>query len=124
MLFSETNLLKIAKQFHNNKLPTTLPARASKMANRIQIVDDIVTGLRAVLSPTGGVALQAQYQVGKEFRQVKLGSLNRKDYITIENARAATKIIRALGELQIDILDHKDLLIELLDPSIRRTSRP
>jgi len=75
---------------------------------RQQISDDRTVGLRAIVYRSGKIALAASYYVDGGNRPfLRLGSLNRDadDYISIEDARELTKIVKAIGDRGVDVQD-------------------
>jgi hypothetical protein len=76
---------------------------------RFTISDDRVTGLRAMVTKDGRITLHASYHCGDERPMLKLGELNvppkHPDYISVDDARELTKVIKALGDKGIDPQD-------------------
>jgi hypothetical protein len=111
--FTEKNLFAIAKDLETGRMP--LPS------GRIQVSDDRVTGLRAMVFKSGMVTFHIAYFVsGKDERQyMKIGQLNKEseDYISLVDARELTKTIKSLGDKGIDVQDGllKRLVKELLE---------
>lgn len=112
--FDKATMMKILKDLQTGRLP--LP--------RVQISDDMVTGLRAMINrggtkqnPGGSIALHAAYAVGGSRPLVKLGELQdgAEEPITIDEARELTKVIQALGDEGIDVQEglHRRLMSEI-----------
>lgn len=112
--FDKATMVKILKDLQTGRLP--LP--------RVQISDDMVTGLRAMINkggtkqnPGGSIALHAAYAVGGSRPLVKLGEIQdgAEEPITIEEARELTKVIQELGDQGIDVQEglHRRLWAEL-----------
>jgi hypothetical protein len=112
--FDKPTMLKILKDLQTGRLP--LP--------RVQISDDKVTGLRAMINrggtkqnPGGSIALHAAYAVGGSRPLVKLGELQdgAEEPITIDEARELTVVIQELGEKGVDVQEglHRRLMTEL-----------
>lgn len=112
--FDKPTMMAILKDLQTGRLP--LP--------RVQISDDMVTGLRAMINrggtkqnPGGSIALHAAYTVGGSRPLVKLGELQdgAEEPITIEEARELTKVIQALGDEGVDVQEglHRRLMSEL-----------
>jgi hypothetical protein len=103
--FTEKTLLGVANDLKSGRTPLS----------RIQIVDDMVIGLRAMIFKDGGITYHASYTVGDERPFIKIGKGNAADpdYITIKDARELTKTIKALGDKGVDVR-------EALMPRLRR----
>lgn len=86
---------------------------------RIQISDDMVTGLRAIVTKGGRISFHASYHFGDSRPFITLGEYNvpksHPDYISIEDARELTKTIKTLADKGIDPQDglHRRLIREL-----------
>jgi hypothetical protein len=95
--FTEATLFAIAKDLQNGK----------SLMTRANLSDDMVTGLRYTVLPSGSITLSANYFVGQERCLLKLGVLNKgqEDYISIEDARELTKTIKALGDKGVNPQD-------------------
>lgn len=105
--FTETMLLDAAKDLSTGRLKL----------ERLRFSDDIVTGLRAVVNRSGAISLHVSYEVGEDRPFMLLGSINEgaKNFITIDDARALAKTIKALGDKGINVSEANDrrLLKEL-----------
>lgn len=95
--FTEATLKAVAKDLKSGRLPL----------KRTQISDEMVSGLRAMVNESGLISLHASYYVGGSRPYVLLGHLNEDspDYVSIEDARYLTKVIKSLGEMGIDVQD-------------------
>lgn len=106
-MFTMENIEGIARDLASGKLK--LP--------RVQISDDIVTGLRVMINKSGLITAHSAYTVGENRPFLKIGSLNKGDpeYISIAEARELTKTIKALGDKGIDVQEglHRRLIREL-----------
>ena len=75
--------------------------------SRITICDKVVTGLRAVVSKSGSIALSACYNFNESRPMTKLGEIGVTErdyeYMTIDDARQLTKIIHSLADKGISI---------------------
>lgn len=75
--------------------------------SRITICDKVVTGLRAVVSKSGNIALSACYNFNESRPMTKLGEIGVTErdyeYMTIDDARQLTKIIHSLADKGISI---------------------
>lgn len=84
---------------------------------RQQISDDMEIGLRAMIHKTGLIAFHVSYYVGDKRPFMRIGTFNKEDpdFITIEDARAVAKTIKALGDKGVDVQDglHRRLVREL-----------
>lgn len=113
--FEKDSLFALAKDLQTRRLPL----------ERITVSDDMVTGLRAVISKSGQIALSASYHFGDERPFLKLGELSAppKDpaYISIDDARELTKTIKSLADKGIDPQEglHKRLIRELKEQGTR-----
>lgn len=80
--------------------------------DRLTVSDDMQQGLRAIVRNTGLVSFHAHYDVDGSRPYIKIG-----DYpdMTVEQARAITKTIRALADMGIDVQAglHERLIREL-----------
>lgn len=107
--FTKETLFAIAKDLKNGK----------SLMTRANLSDDMVTGLRYTVLPSGSITLSANYFVGQERCLLKLGVLNdgQEDYISIDEARELTKTVKALGDKGINPQDGllKRLRRELLE---------
>ena len=105
--FTEEMLLQAAKDLSSGRLKL----------ERLRISDDMQVGLRAVINRSGLVTLHCSYEVGEHRPFILLGSLNKDaaNHISIDDARALTKTIKAIGDKGIDIADasNRRLLKEL-----------
>jgi hypothetical protein len=103
-VFTESNLQQIANDLANGKLK--LP--------RVQVSDDRVTGLRAMVNKSGLISLHAAYTIGASRPLVKIGELDPKspEHLTIEEAREVTKTIQALARKGIDVQEglHRSMI--------------
>jgi hypothetical protein len=90
---------------------------------RLNLSDDMVTGLRATILPSGKITLHASYTVGERRPFMFIGELDPKseDHISIEDARDITKTIKALGDKGIDVADglHRRLIKELREKGVK-----
>lgn len=107
-VFTETNLIAIAKDLATGKLK--LP--------RVQISDDRVTGLRAMVNRSGLISFHAAYTMEGGSRPfLKIGELDPKspEHMTIEEARQVTKTIQALASKGMDVQEglHRRLIREI-----------
>jgi hypothetical protein len=95
--FTEKTLLGVAADLKSGRTPLS----------RMQVVDDVVAGLRAMIFKDGGVTYHTSYTVGDErpFLKIGKGNAGDPDYITIEDARELTRTIKALGEKGVDVRD-------------------
>jgi hypothetical protein len=94
--FTKATLFAIAKDLQSGK----------SLMTRANLSDDMVTGLRYTVLPSGSITLSANYFCGEERCLLKLGVLNKGDeYISIEDARELTKTIKALGDKGINPQD-------------------
>jgi hypothetical protein len=84
---------------------------------RQTLSDDMVTGMRATVHKSGLITYSVSYTVGDKRPFMKLGDANKDspDYISLEDARAIAKTVKALGDKGIDVQDglHKRLIREL-----------
>ena len=107
--FTAKNLKDIARDLASGKLK--LP--------RVQISDDMVTGLRAMVNKSGLISFHAAYTIGGSRPLLKIGEMDKKspEYISIEDARHLTKTIQALADKGIDVQEglHRRLVRELRD---------
>jgi hypothetical protein len=105
--FDKETLLAIGKDLQSGKLPL----------ERVRVSDDVVVGLRAVVNRSGLVTVHCSYECGEDRPFMLLGSLNdgEENQITINEARALAKTIKALGERGINVTKANDqrLLKEL-----------
>lgn len=112
--FNETTLKRMAKDFVDGRMGP---------AQRLNLSDDMVTGLRATILKSGKITLQASYFVGERRPTMYIGEIDSKseDDISIADARELTKIIKALGDKGIDPQDGliKRLRKELMEKGTR-----
>lgn len=105
--FDEVTLFKLAEDLEKGRIP--LP--------RVQVSDDIQTGLRAMVNKSGLITLHAAYTIGGSRPFIKIGELDKKseEHITIAQARTLTKTIQALADKGIDVQEglHRRLIREL-----------
>jgi hypothetical protein len=94
---TEASLLAIAKDLASGKVPMA----------RLTISDDLVVGLRAMISNSGEISYHASYTLRGERPFLNIGSANRQapDYISLTEARQITKTIKALAHKGIDVKD-------------------
>jgi hypothetical protein len=94
---TEKSLLAIAEDLKSQKVPMA----------RLTVSDDLVTGLRAMISNTGEVSYHASYSLRGERPFLFIGSANKKspDYISLSDARELTKTIKALADKGVDVKD-------------------
>lgn len=106
--FTEKTLFGLVDDMKTGRLPI----------QRQTISDDIVTGLRAIVSRSGSIALEASFHCGDERPMLWLGDLNKDsdEHLSIADARELTKTIKALGDKGIDPRHglHKRLIAELM----------
>lgn len=114
-IFTEPNLRAIVEDLKRGPM---------KVNKRVTVCDPIVTGLRAVVSRSGSIALSACYSVDDSRPLIKLGELNAPhydpEYLSINDARELTKTIKALADRGISIEEEvgkvrQKLLREVLD---------
>lgn len=114
-IFTESNLRAIVEDLKRGPM---------KVNKRVTVCDPIVTGLRAVVSRSGSIALSACYSVDDSRPLIKLGELNAPhydpEYLSINDARELTKTIKALADRGISIEEEvgkvrQKLLREVLD---------
>lgn len=75
---------------------------------RVQHADDMVTGLRAQVYPTGLISYHVSYYVGEERPFMLIGYGHDKSdplYLTVQDARHVAKTVIALGEKGINPQD-------------------
>lgn len=105
--FDATTLLEIAKDLASGKLPL----------ERVRVSDDMCVGLRAVCNRSGLCTLHVSYAVGDDRPFWKLGDVNKDspEYISIDDARALAKTVKALGDRGINVeeTNRKRLIKEL-----------
>ncbi len=105
--FTKKHMLSLLADLQAGKLPPP----------RVQISDDMVTGLRAIVNQTGIISLHAAYAVGGSRPLLKLGELQpgSDEPITIEEARELTRAIQELGSRGIDVQEglHRRLMAEI-----------
>jgi hypothetical protein len=94
--FDIAMLKAMAKDLQTKRIPL----------DRTVISDDLVVGLRAIVRNTGAVSLHASYHFDGERPMMKLGdpTLSPKDpdYISIDDARELTKVIKNLALNGVD----------------------
>jgi hypothetical protein len=93
--FTEKSLLAVAEDLKSRRLPM----------ERTHLSDDIVAGLRALITKTGDVSYHANYFIdGNDRRMMKIGSANKEspDYLPLADARAITKTIKDLADRGIN----------------------
>ena len=95
--FTEKTLVGVANDIKSGRTPVS----------RMQIVDDLVTGLRAIIFKEGGITYHTSYTVGDERPFIKIGTGNAgdSDFISIKEARELTRTIKALGDKGVDVRD-------------------
>lgn len=97
-VFTESNLRALVDDLKRGPM---------KVNKRVTVCDPIVTGLRAVVSRSGGIALSACYTFDESRPLVKLGEMGAPEhdpeYMTIDDARELTKVIKALADRGINI---------------------
>lgn len=110
-VFTEATLAAMAKDLKNRRL----------MLDRTTVSDDLVVGLRAIITKDGIVTYHANYHlggIGGKRGYLRLGTLDPKadDHISLNNARELTKTIKTLAAQGIDPEDglHRRLIRELL----------
>ena len=93
--FTAEMLLQAAKDLSTGRLKL----------ERLRISDDMVVGLRAVVNRSGLVTLHVSYAVGDDRPFWKLGDVNKDspEYISIDDARALAKTVKALGDRGINV---------------------
>lgn len=105
--FDAETLLAVAEDLKSGRIPL----------ERVRISDDVVVGLRAVCNKSGHTTLHVSYEVGEDRPFKLLGSVNKgaKNYITVDDARALARTIKALGDKGINVDEENDkrLLREL-----------
>lgn len=105
--FDKETLLAIGKDLQSGKLPL----------ERVRVSDDMVVGLRAVVNRSGLCTLHVSYAVGDDRPFKLLGSLNdgEDNTISINEARALARTIKALGDkgINVDKANDQRLLKEL-----------
>lgn len=92
--FTNEALEGLAKDLKSGRLPL----------ERTTISDDMVTGLRAIVTKDGKISFHASYHFGEGRPFMKIGELDKKskDYISITDARELTKTIKGLADKGID----------------------
>jgi hypothetical protein len=95
--FTEEALNKLQKDLQSGRLPM----------NRIQVSDDMVTGLRAMVTKDGDISYHCAYNLGDSRPFIKIGTAHKghPEHITIETARYRARTIKALGNRGIDVQD-------------------
>ncbi|MGJ5032426.1 integrase arm-type DNA-binding domain-containing protein [Bradyrhizobium sp. HKCCYLS2038] len=112
-VFTESNLAAMAKDLKSRRFAL----------DRTTISDDLVTGLRAIITKDGNVTYHASYHLGDQRPFLKLGVMDPKaaDHISLDDARELTKTIKALAAKGIDPQDglHRRLIKELKERGTR-----
>jgi hypothetical protein len=115
-LFTEANLKLFAKDMINGR----------RLKDRETVSDDLVVGLRALITKDGVVTYHANYHlggVGGKRGYLRLGTLDAKapDHISLDDARELTKTIKALADKGIDPESglHTRLIRELKEKGTR-----
>jgi len=94
--FEPETLKALAKDLQSGRIPM----------ERVTVSDDMVTGLRAMVTKDGGISFHASYHFGDARPFLKLGNFHVSpkdpDYISIQDARELTKTIKALADKGID----------------------
>jgi hypothetical protein len=111
-VFTEATLAAMAKDLKSRRL----------VLDRTTVSDDLVVGLRALITKDGNVTYHASYHFGDTRPLLKLGVLDPKhpDHISLDDARELTKTIKALADKGID---PQDGLHRRLDPRTEREGR-
>lgn len=112
-VFTEATLAAMAKDLKSRRL----------VLDRTTVSDDLVTGLRAIITKDGTVTYHASYHFGDQRPYLRLGVMDPKapDHISLTDARELTKTIKALADKGIDPQEglHKRLIRELLEKGAR-----
>lgn len=112
-VFTEATLAAMAKDLKSRRL----------MLDRTTVSDDLVVGLRALITKDGVVNYHASYHLGDKRGYLRLGVLDPKhpDHISLSDARELTKTIKALAAKGIDPEDglHRRLIREMLEKGTR-----
>jgi hypothetical protein len=112
-VFTESSLAAMAKDLKSRRL----------VLDRTTVSDDLVTGLRAIITKDGNVTYHASYHLGDQRPFLRLGVMDPKhpDHISLDDARELTKTIKALAAKGIDPQDglHKRLIKQLLQQGTR-----
>ncbi|WP_448043750.1 integrase arm-type DNA-binding domain-containing protein [Bradyrhizobium liaoningense] len=107
-VFTEANIAAMAKDMKSGRI----------LLDRTVLSDDLVTGLRVVIRKDGTVAYHASYHFGDDRPFMKLGVIDPKDpdYISLNDARELTKVIKTLAAKGINPQEglHRRLVAELL----------
>jgi hypothetical protein len=96
--FTEEFFHQVAKDMQSGKWP----------AKRVQHSDDMVTGLRAQVFPTGLISYHVSYYCGEERPFIMIGyGHDKKDplYLSVQEARQVAKTIIALADKGINVQD-------------------
>lgn len=95
--FTEEFFHQVAKDMKSGRWP----------GKRVQHADDMVTGLRAQVFPTGLISYHVTYYVGDERPYMLIGYGNKDEpmYCTVQEARNIAKTIIALGKKGINPQD-------------------
>lgn len=95
--FTEKFFQQVAEDMKSGRWP----------GKRVQHADDMVTGLRAQVFPTGIISYHVQFYVGDQRPFMLIGYGNKSDpmYITVQEAREIAKTIIALGKKGINPQD-------------------
>lgn len=112
-VFTEATLAAMAKDLKSRRL----------VLDRTTVSDDLVTGLRAIITKDGSVTYHASYHLGDTRPYLRLGVMDPKhpDHISLDDARELTKTIKALADKGIDPQEglHRRLIRELLEKGPR-----
>jgi hypothetical protein len=110
-VFTEATLAAMAKDLKSRRL----------VLDRTTVSDDLVVGLRALITKDGVVTYHANYHlggIGGKRGYLRLGTLDpkAKDHISLDDARELTKTIKTLSAQGIDPEEglHARLVKELL----------
>jgi len=107
-VFTEEMLTSLARDLKSRRLPM----------DRQQISDDLVTGLRAIITKDGRVTFHASYTLGESRPFLILGEMGK---ISLTQARELTKTIKALAANGINVQEglHERLIRELLTKGVK-----
>lgn len=95
--FNEKTFKAIADDLKSGRIP---------LRERMQVSDDMVTGLRASVHKTGLVSYAVHYYVGEEERPLlKIGEMHKDSplYLSLDDARHIAKAVKSLGEKGINV---------------------
>ncbi len=94
--FDEKTLKDFVKDIQNKRLPL----------DRVTVSDDLVTGLRAMVTKDGRITFHASYHFGDQRPLMKIGRLDVSpkdpEYMSVTDARELTKTIKSLADKGID----------------------